>query len=40
MEELQKALEEIEALKKERDELQEALDIVLKLITPSDSGLV
>lgn len=40
MEELQKALKEIEDLKKERDELQQALDIVLKMITPSDSGIV
>lgn len=40
MEELQKALKEIEELKKERDELREALDIILKMITPSDSGII
>lgn len=39
-EELQKALEELESVKKERDDLQHSLDLVLKLITPSDSGLV
>lgn len=39
-EELQKALQELESVKKERDDLQHALDLVLKIIAPSDSGLI
>ena len=39
-EELQKALQELESVKKERDDLQHALDLALKIIVPSDSGLI